>query len=34
MGDVSTGIDGAGNQLNFKKVAADEVRVGFRYVID
>jgi len=34
MGDVTTGIDVFGNQLNFKKVSADEFRVGFRYTLD
>jgi opacity protein-like surface antigen len=34
MGDVTTGTDVFGNQLAFKKVSADEVRVGFRYVLD
>lgn len=34
MGDVKTGIDDFGNQLTFKKVSSDEVRLGFRYVLD
>jgi opacity protein-like surface antigen len=34
MGDVKTGIDQFGNQLAFKKLSADEIRLGFRYVID
>ena len=34
MGDVTTGTDAFGNQLAFKKVSADEIRVGFRYVLD
>lgn len=34
MGDVTTGTDAFGNQLTFKKVSADEVRLGFRYVLD
>ena len=34
MGDVSTGRDGFGNQLTFNKLSSDEVRLGFRYVID
>jgi opacity protein-like surface antigen len=34
MGDVATGMDAFGNQLNFKKVSADEIRLGFRYVLD
>jgi opacity protein-like surface antigen len=34
MGDVTTGADAFGNQLAFKKMSADEVRIGFRYVLD
>jgi opacity protein-like surface antigen len=34
MGDVSTGMDAFGNQLTFKKMSADELRLGFRYVLD
>jgi opacity protein-like surface antigen len=34
MGDVSTGMDAFGNQLAFKKMSADELRLGFRYVLD
>jgi opacity protein-like surface antigen len=34
MGDVTTGRDSAGNQLAFQKLSADEVRFGFRYVLD
>jgi opacity protein-like surface antigen len=34
MGDAITGTDGRGNQLQFNKMSADEVRLGFRYVID
>jgi opacity protein-like surface antigen len=34
MGDVTTGRDAANNQLTFKKMSADEIRVGFRYVLD
>ena len=34
MGDTNTGVDAFGNQLTFKKVSADEVRVGFRYTLD
>jgi len=34
MGDAITGTEGRGNQLQFKKVSADEIRVGFRYALD
>jgi opacity protein-like surface antigen len=34
MGDVTTGADALGNQLAFKKMSTDEVRIGFRYVLD
>lgn len=34
MGDVTTGTDAFGNQLAFKKMSADEIRLGFRYVLD
>jgi opacity protein-like surface antigen len=34
MGDVTTGTDAFGNQLSLKKLSADEVRLGFRYVLD
>lgn len=34
MGDVTTGLDTFGNQLTFKKMAADEFKLGFRYVLD
>lgn len=34
MGDVKTGMGASSNQLAFKKVTADELRVGFRYVLD
>jgi opacity protein-like surface antigen len=34
MGDASTGRDRFGNRLNFNKVSSDEVRLGFRYVLD
>jgi opacity protein-like surface antigen len=34
MGNVRTGIDEFGNQLAFKKMSADEIRLGFRYTID
>ena len=33
MGDVTTGRIG-GNKLTFKEMSADEVRLGFRYVLD
>ena len=33
MGDVTTGRIG-GNQLTFKEMSADEIRLGFRYVLD
>ncbi|MEX1083011.1 MAG: porin family protein, partial [Xanthobacteraceae bacterium] len=34
MGDISTGTDAYGNRLTLNDVAADEVRLGFRYLID
>jgi opacity protein-like surface antigen len=34
MGDVTTGKDRGDNQLAFKKMSADEIRVGFRYMLD
>lgn len=34
MGNVSTGMDDYGNQLTFHGVAADEIRLGIRYLID
>jgi opacity protein-like surface antigen len=34
MGDANTGRDPFGNQLSFKSLSSDEVRLGFRYVID
>jgi opacity protein-like surface antigen len=34
MGGVTTGLDTFGNQLEFKKLSADELRFGFRYVLD
>jgi opacity protein-like surface antigen len=34
MGGITTGIDAYGNQLTFRKLAADEVRLGVRYIID
>jgi opacity protein-like surface antigen len=34
MGDVKTGRDEFDNQLAFKKMSADEIRLGFRYVLD
>ncbi len=34
MGDIGTGRDAYGNQLTFKSVAADEVRLGIRYFFD
>jgi opacity protein-like surface antigen len=34
MGDVTTGVDAFDNQLAFKKVSSDEIRIGFRYVLD
>lgn len=34
MGNVKTGIDEFGNQLAFKKMSSDEIRLGFRYTID
>lgn len=34
LGDVSTAEDDFGNQLTFKKVSADEFRLGVRYLID
>ena len=34
MGDVTTGRDSSGNRLTFKKMSADEVRLGVRYLID
>jgi opacity protein-like surface antigen len=34
MGDAITGRDGRDNQLMFKKLSADEIRVGFRYTLD
>jgi opacity protein-like surface antigen len=34
MGNVATGTDAYGNSLTFHNLAADEIRVGFRYMID
>ena len=34
MGDVTTGKNADDNQLTFKKMSADEIRVGFRYLLD
>lgn len=34
MGDVDTGRDKFGNQLSFKKLSSDEIRIGFRYTLD
>jgi opacity protein-like surface antigen len=34
MGDVTSGKDSLENQIKFKKLSTDEVRIGFRYVID
>jgi opacity protein-like surface antigen len=34
LGDVTTAEDAVGNQVAFKKVSADEFRLGFRYVLD
>jgi len=33
MGDVTTGRIG-GNKLIFKQMSVDEIRLGFRYVLD
>jgi opacity protein-like surface antigen len=34
MGDVASGRDPFGNQLTFKSLSSNEVRLGFRYVLD
>jgi Opacity protein and related surface antigens len=34
MGDITTGVDSIGDKLTFKKLTSDEVRLGFRYVLD
>jgi opacity protein-like surface antigen len=34
MGDAITGIDANDSQLRFKKMSADEIRLGFRYLLD
>jgi opacity protein-like surface antigen len=34
MGDIATEKDSLQNSIKFKKLSTDEVRVGFRYVID
>ena len=34
LGDVQTGRDTYGNQLTFKKLGGDEIRLGVRYMID
>ena len=34
MGDVTTGRDADDNHLRFRKMSADEIRVGFRYLLD
>lgn len=34
MGDIETTPDSVGNSLNFKKLSSDEIRLGFRYVLD
>jgi opacity protein-like surface antigen len=31
FGDVTTGLDAAGNQLTFKNLSADEIRAGMRW---
>jgi opacity protein-like surface antigen len=31
LGDTTTGIDAFGNQLTFKKLSADEIRLGLRW---
>ena len=34
MGDITTARDSVGNDLAFKKLSSDEIRLGFRYVLD
>lgn len=34
MGDARTGLDFYGNQLTIKRLSADEIRLGVRYLID
>ena len=34
LGDAQTGRDAYGNQLTFKKLSGDEIRLGVRYMID
>ena len=34
MGDITTARDSVGNDLAFKKFSSDEIRLGFRYVLD
>ena len=34
MGDAVTGTDGNDNQFRLKKMSADEIRLGFRYMLD
>jgi len=34
MGDIDSGVDSIGEKLTFKKLSSDEIRVGFRYLLD